>query len=198
MILSVVTAPASEPLTTAEAKAHSNVNISDDDTVIAGFITTAREHVESRLSQTLINTAFDLKLDHWPVDNCGWTQREIYLPRSPLSSVTSVTYYDSTNTLQTLSTDYYHVSTGSPGRIVLASGYSWPTLQDRPDAVVIRFVAGYGATSAAVPSRAKQAMNLLVDHWYKNREAVLVGTSASEVPLAVEALLASVDYGRYA
>lgn len=35
----------------------------------------------------------------------------------------------------------------------------------------------------------EQAILLLVGHWYANREAVVIGTSASEVPLAVDRLL---------
>ncbi|WP_312378837.1 head-tail connector protein [Pseudomonas oryzihabitans] len=35
----------------------------------------------------------------------------------------------------------------------------------------------------------EQAILLLVGHWYANREAVVIGTIASDVPLAVERLL---------
>lgn len=35
----------------------------------------------------------------------------------------------------------------------------------------------------------RSAILLMVGHWYENREAVIVGTSASELPLAVERLL---------
>lgn len=35
----------------------------------------------------------------------------------------------------------------------------------------------------------RTAMLLLIGHWFANREAVSVGVNASEVPLAVEALL---------
>ncbi|MCW5861278.1 MAG: head-tail connector protein, partial [Caldilineales bacterium] len=40
------------------------------------------------------------------------------------------------------------------------------------NAIHIRFEAGYGAASA-VPTRYKQALKLLVGHWYENREAIL-------------------------
>lgn len=35
----------------------------------------------------------------------------------------------------------------------------------------------------------EQAILLLVGHWYANREAVVIGTSASDIPLAVDRLL---------
>ncbi|MBW5800068.1 head-tail connector protein [Halomonas elongata] len=34
------------------------------------------------------------------------------------------------------------------------------------------------------------AMLLLIGHWYENREAVVMGTIATQVPMAVEALIA--------
>lgn len=41
-----------------------------------------------------------------------------------------------------------------------------------------------------VPQAIKQAMLLLIGHWYENREAVNIGSAANEFPLAVDALLA--------
>lgn len=35
----------------------------------------------------------------------------------------------------------------------------------------------------------EQAILLLVGHWYANREAVVIGASASDIPLAVDRLL---------
>lgn len=40
-----------------------------------------------------------------------------------------------------------------------------------------------------VPPRMTQAVLMLVGHWFANREAVVTGTIAAQVPLAVEALL---------
>lgn len=40
-----------------------------------------------------------------------------------------------------------------------------------------------------VPQRVKQAVLLLVGHWFNAREAVVMGTSVAEVPLGVQALL---------
>lgn len=37
----------------------------------------------------------------------------------------------------------------------------------------------------------RMAMLLLIGHWYANREAVSIGETASEVPMAVSALLQS-------
>jgi hypothetical protein len=48
--------------------------------------------------------------------------------------------------------------------------------------------ANVGTTAT---KQVKQAVNLLVGHWYENRRTVVTGTIAISVPFAVEALLNS-------
>ena len=61
----------------------------------------------------------------------------------------------------------------------------YPSTYPVPNAVTVRFVAGY----TSVPAGIKAAMKLLIGHWYKNREAVNVGNIVNVMPLAVESLL---------
>lgn len=44
-------------------------------------------------------------------------------------------------------------------------------------------------TQMLVTKDVEQAMLLLVGHWFNNREAVVIGTISTAVPLAVESLL---------
>lgn len=189
MILNVVrsTAPTSEPLTTAEAKSHLRVSVSTDDALIDALVKAAREHVEETCSIALFTQTWQRRMDGWPVGNTIW------LPRPPLQSVTSVKYYDADGTEYTLASSNYIVDTVSwPGRIVLKSSASWPgvTLQDA-NGILITYVSGWAAT-ASIPQSIRQALLLLVGHWYENREAVLTSGAA---PLAlkegVDALLRS-------
>jgi hypothetical protein len=81
--------------------------------------------------------------------------------------VTSVTYYDTDNSLQTLSSSNYSVllSTDGHGRVVWASTATLPSLYDRPDAVIVTFTTGY-ADLASVPPAAVQAMKVkLTELW---------------------------------
>jgi uncharacterized phiE125 gp8 family phage protein len=90
------------------------------------------------------------------------------------------------------SSDYIVVADTEPGIITLARDKTWPTPTLRTVAPIrVRYVAGYGATAASVPSRYKQAILLLVGHWYENREAVNIGNIVNTLPLAVDALLLS-------
>lgn len=182
MGLAVYTAATEDPVTTAEMKAHSHIDTSDDDAKIAALISAATEDTQSFLWRQLCTATFTLTLDRFP-----WSDY-IDLPRPPLQSVTHVKYYDLSNTLQTLSSSDYEVDTSTePGRIYIDRSIGWPSVYDRRNAVEIRFVAGYGAASA-VPEMIRQSIFLKAAHWYENREAAIIGTIVSESPIAAQRL----------
>lgn len=186
MNLVLVTAPASEPVTLEAGKAHLRVDISDDDDLIEALITAAREYTEEALSRALFTQTWDLYLDGFP------TSETLVVPKPPLQSVTSVTVTNEDGESSVVDASRYVVSTSStPGRIVLKAGESWTSesLQEA-DGVKVRFVAGWSAV-ADIPQAIKQAMLLLVGHWYENREDVVVGAgmAMAHLPLAYDALL---------
>ena len=180
----VMQPPALEPVSLDEAKAHLRVTSADEDAYIASLITAAREWCEGFQQRAYVTQTRKLVLDRFP-GGCA-----IYLPRPPLQSVTSIVYTDSEGAQYTVDADSYIVDTDAePGRIVLAYGASWPSVTLRPAAgVEITYVAGYGDASD-VPQKVKQAMLLLVGHWYEQREAVLVGSISKEIEFAVHSLL---------
>ncbi len=107
---------------------------------------------------------------------------------SPLIAVTSIAYTDTAGVSQTLSSALYTVDTTTvPGRIVPAYGQRWPATQGHIDAVTLTYTAGYGEASA-VPDRVKQAIKLLVGHWYANREDSQTDPM-HQIPIGVESLL---------
>lgn len=185
MALSLVTAPAVEPITTAEAKAHLRVDSSDEDTRIGSLVTVAREYCEKVQQRAFVTQTWDLTLDEFPEDGKSCIQ----IPYPPLQSITSVTYLAADGASTAWDSANYVVDTkNQPGKIALAPDALWPTTESgRINAVTIRFVAGYGA-AAAVPERVKQAIYLLVGHWYANRESVVNGTISTELVM-VDALL---------
>jgi hypothetical protein len=204
-----------EPVYLAEAKLHLKVDFPDDDTKIASLITSARSYCETRLRQAILTQTVALHLDEFPGGG-GYLNRQIrrigpsvpyWLPsvttpielfRPPVQSVTSVQYYDFTNTLQTVSPSLYEFEQDTPARIMPVFGQTWPIPQPRIGAVVITYVVGYGDTGDSVPSNIKDAMMLLIGHWYANRESVVTGTIATSVPDSVDALLSASDHGEYA
>ena len=76
-----------------------------------------------------------------------------------------------------------------PARLSETYGYSWPSTYDRLNAIEITFLAGYGATAATVPETIKQAILLLLAHYYENREATTDGRAITSVPMAYESLI---------
>lgn len=179
--LTLVTPPAEEPLSLADAKLHLREDGSEQDTLISSLIKSARIYCENFLNQSLVTQTWDLTLDEFP--------REIVIPRGPLQSVTSIAYVDDSGVTQTLATTQYQVDVKqNPGRIVEAYEATWPTLRDQLNTVVIRYVAGYGL-AAAVPENIKAAMKLLLGHWYENREETISGPNIAKVPTAADALL---------
>lgn len=137
-------------------------DVSDDVTEVESLIDFAVEFAEHFTERAMLNATYRYTLSGWPKTPNGYTSRIIELPRSPLVSVTSVKYYDTNNTLQTLSSSYYLVGTDfEPGCVYLQTDYDWPDLYTRPDAVQITFVAGAGTSVASVSPSLKRAMLLL-------------------------------------
>jgi uncharacterized phiE125 gp8 family phage protein len=193
MSLSVFAAPAIDPLSLAEAKAHCNIDdsILDWDGLIGDLIQTANEHVEDFTHRAGISRTLDYKVDDFP----GW-YCALELPKPPLVSVTSVSYVDTNGVTQTWSSALYTILNAAdetmPGQIVPAYQQSYPVTRDVPNAVTVRYVAGYGTDPKDVPARWKAAMKILIAHWFKaGREPVAVGsgTTVAPIPMTVDALL---------
>jgi len=183
MALTVFTAPTAEPLTVEEAKSHLRVTDNDaaDEASIALMIAAAREYCERWCRRTFPTTTLKLTLDRFPPN-----ARAIVVPCPPLVSVTSIVYADPNGTATTLPANQYVVDNQSePGRIVPAYSLVWPTTRGLVNDVTITLVAG----SASVRASVKQAMLLLVCHWYEHRGSVVVGTTNSQLEQGLESLL---------
>jgi len=185
----LITAPTSEPISLAEARAHLNDPPPQDDALISAIISTARQWIEDVTGRLLMTQTWDVYLPAFPCDE------DIDLPFGPLQSVTYLKYTDSANAETTFSSAYYHVDTISePGEIVLAYQQVWPTATLKTsNPIVIRAVFGY-ASAALVPAPLRQAILLLIEHYYTNRGLVVISDRAGardvELPMSVSALIA--------
>lgn len=176
MGLSLVTAPAEEPVTLAEAKVQCRVDadITADDALITALIVAARERAEHDTGRALVTQTRRYTLDRFPC----WGLK---LPRPPLQSVESITYIDTVGAEQTLDAAEYRVITDRlTGLVAPVHGGEWPATRATENAVAVTYVAGYGA-AAAVPQAIKQWILAAVATLYGQREA-LVMSSASEIP----------------
>lgn len=179
--LSTDSAPATEPITAAEAKAYSKVEISDDDDLIDMKIAAGRDLAEAETRRAFVTQTLSLWLDGWPA--------EILLPRAPVQSIAYVKYQDGDGTWQTLSSSLYTTDlVSTPCRVLRAPGADWPSLYGVGMTVRVSFVAGYGA-AAAVPDGIKQGIAAYVLSFYDNRGVFVVGTITSELPFSAKKCL---------
>ena len=194
MGLTLKVAPATEPVTLVEAKGHCKVDLSDDDTLITGLISTARKQAEQRTGRALITQQWELTqetfFDAWR-SRCvvspdsivsGRYPARIYLPKPKLQSVQSVKYLDENGVQQTLvSTEYQVVTSELVGYIQPAYGKCWPSCRVQPDSVVVAYTAGYGTALSTEEQSIKSWMLMAISTLYNQRDAVIAG-AVNELP----------------
>jgi len=185
------TPPASEPISLSEVKAHVRVDSTDDDTLLTGLIAAAVAHLDGQgvLGRAMITQSWS----QWVSQSPG----VVRLTVGPFQSLTSVEYYDVDNALQTGTlTDFEIRLDGDFVLVKPKEDHVWPHAYIRQDAIKITYVAGFGDAAADVPQSVRQAMLLMIGHWYENREAVAEG-NFKELPMAVDALIGVERVGWY-
>jgi len=143
--------PAAEPVTTAEIQEYCRILETQDATLVAALGIAARDAIEGLTNRLLINTTVVAYWRKFP--------KALVLPFAPVSSITSVKYYDADNDIQTLAATEYDTDLNhDPAYICPAYGKTWPDIYSRPDAVQVTYVVGYGATGDDVPEALKVAV----------------------------------------
>lgn len=181
----------------------------DSNTVLPTLIVAARQAIEDWTGRAIVTQTWNMFLDQFPIPNLGiyapgspfveapiqnntWPVTPdiwaIKIPKSPIQSITSVTYTDANQVQQTMPTSGYSVDlTSAIPRIFPVPGGYWPTSANQPNAVQIQFIAGY----TIVPQTLVMAIQMLAAQWYETREGVVVGAKGVEMPMSVKALIAS-------
>lgn len=179
MGLRVVTPASTYPVTLAQAKAHCRVDGNDEDAYLDSLIAAATSHVESLIGRAVMAQTWEYLLDEF--------DDEMLIPLGPVSSVSSVKYFDVDAAEQTLAGTYYAVDlTSDPQRVLLADEAAWPGVNGGTNQVTIRFVAGY----TTVPASIYHACLLLIGQWFDQRSGVS-DKPISETPHAVRSLLST-------
>lgn len=203
----IVTPPAMEPVTLPEMKAWARIDATGDavadaanDALLSSLITTAREEAENILRRSIMPQAIELTLSGFP----GWGQG-VELPRPPLVAVESVTFFDAANAAVVMDEAAYvvlNVSDAETPSLCPTPGGFWPDTSRRPDAVAIRYTAGWPVTGTGaeadpdagtpadpfiihVPENIKTWIKMRVSTMWANRENIITGNSATfaaEIP----------------
>jgi uncharacterized phiE125 gp8 family phage protein len=189
-----ITGPSVEPVTRDEVKTRFDIDYDDHDDFLDSAIAAARRWIENRTGRVLIEQTWEYRLEDF--------EAELAIPMLPIMSITSVKYIDEDGDEQTVDgADYFFVDGGTSTQSILMPVDDWPTdVYERPDAVRVRFVAGYEPVDESpvdpasnVPEDLKAAIFMYVGHLYENREAVLLSPVRQELqvlPLGLEELIA--------
>ncbi len=168
-----------EPVTTAEAKAHMRVDISDDDTLIASLVSAARAYCEKYCNRSFVQHTYR-------ADLAGFYDA-MTLPMGPVQSVTHIKYYDtaSPSVLTTLASSVYALNRDTVWRNY---GASWESVYPRWDAVQVTYVTGWQDNSSpagggeAVSEAVKAAIKIMAAELYEHREVTALGLARMENP----------------
>jgi uncharacterized phiE125 gp8 family phage protein len=177
----LLTGPAAEPLTLAEAKNFLRVEHDADDDLITALIAAARIHAEAETHRALMTQTWRLVFDRWPRSG------RIDVRPAPLRSLIAARVYDSGGVAHTVDPQAFVVNTASS---TLAFAPWSPMQPGRVSAgIEIDVSVGFG-DAGDVPEPLRQAVRLLVAHWYENRRISAGGGEAATLPATVAALTA--------
>lgn len=173
-----------------EVKSFIRVDNTDDDDLIMEFIGASVQAIQNYTRRSIVNKTYEFTIDRPSgfedgIESLGAGDHTgsrsylsgggswIDLPLPPLVSVTSITTYDTANTATVFSSAYYQLNLSS-GRIYLNQGQVWPVaLRDRA-AMVIRYVAGYGAAFSDIPVDLRLAIKGHVGAMYDSRTLLTI------------------------
>lgn len=183
MALVLIAGPGAEPLTLDEVKMHLRVDGNTEDALITSLILTSRLHIEAALGLALMTQSWKLVLDAWPADGL------VPLPIAPVAAVTETRILAADGTPDTLPPGSFILdSSRRPARLAPSEG-QWPPPGRRYAGIEIDLTAGFGTAPDDVPQPIRQALLLLIAHWYEHRDPVEIGAPATAVPHAVSRLL---------
>jgi uncharacterized phiE125 gp8 family phage protein len=169
--------PDADVVLLADVKAHLRVSGTDEDTLIQTYIDAAVSALDGWsgiLGRCLITQTWAQDLDDFPAED------DLRLPFPDVQSVT-VTYQS--GGAQTF-TAFRLAQDGLGSKLVLNDGATWPDPDDRPDAVTVEMVVGYGGASTDIPSALRVAILMHVAQMYDHRSV-----GGDGMPLAYDALV---------
>jgi uncharacterized phiE125 gp8 family phage protein len=179
------TAPTATPVTYEEAVNHLRVDADDEEELIRGLIDAATAYFDGYygvLGRALVTQTWVQKYDGWDA--------KMYLPVFPVASVSSVTYLNTSGGSSTVTSTDYALYTDECGDYVeFDQAFTYPTTSvESGPKITITYVSGVATT--AVPAAIKQAMLLLIAHWFAQRETVNVGNISTALAFTVDAMIA--------
>lgn len=170
-----------EPLSLADAKKYARVEHDNDDALVTTFIPTAREYCEKFTKLRYVQHKFKLTYDFGEL--CNPLKLET---RSEISSVDAFDFFDPDDVQTAIAASNFRIQNN---KLVLDSDFF--------NGLSVRqfgsFELSYTVKAPIIKQSVKDAMGMLITHWYENREAILISDEnvVNELPAGVKSLLAS-------
>lgn len=120
--------------------------------------------------------------DRWPAHG------RIAVRPAPLKAVDGARIYDVGGNAQAIDTQAFVTDIGASMLVFVPWAVPVPTRIAA--GIEIDITAGFGDTAADVPEPLRQAIRLLIAHWYENRGLVAAGSQSTALPVTVAALIA--------
>jgi uncharacterized phiE125 gp8 family phage protein len=174
--------PAIEPLSLAEAKAFLRVETDDDDALISALIAAARLHVESQTQLALITQRWRMVFDCWP------RHGRIAVRPAPLKAVDAARVFDAGGHAHPIDMQAFVPDLGAS--MLAFMPWSVPVTTRIAAGIEIDVTVGFGDAAADVPEPLRQAIRLLVAHWYDNRGLIAADRESAVMPASAAALIA--------
>ncbi len=180
----LLSAPAVEPVSLADAKTYLRVEHDADDDALAALIAGARIHVETQTRRALIMQSWRLIRDAWPADG------RIAVTPVPLRALTAARIYRLDGTTQAIDVSAFAIDkAGAPAVLSFAAG-ALPAPGRVVAGIELDIDVGYGDAPTDVPEPLRQAIRVLTAHWYENRGLTSIGHELAVLPATAAALLA--------
>lgn len=174
----LITPPALEPLTLAEARAWLRLDGAEEDSLVSALIVAARMAVERASGRLLIHQQWRILADGWPPGG------RVGLPLAPVSAVSAVRVIDGQGSAETVPGTAYRLELQrSPPTLVLTAPVADPGRSS--NGIEIDLTCGYGPAAADVPEPLRHAIRLLVARWFENRGDAV----SADAPLPSDVLL---------
>lgn len=149
-----------EPVTIGQVRAHTRIDDNLSDALLLDYIASARGWCETMTGLLLTDCTAAFHF------NC--LNGDINIPRSPIRTITSITYTDANGAAQTVpSTDYYLRERLGRTMLHVKKDAAWPDTDGDAD-VVVTTVAGY-ATPTEIPPDIITVIYRMVAHQYDLR-----------------------------
>tara|TARA_R110000824_G_C15041644_1_gene660470 strand:+ start:83 stop:754 length:672 start_codon:yes stop_codon:yes gene_type:complete len=180
--LVTVTEPSIEPISVIEARDHLRLDDDVDETLVYSLILAARQWGENYTGRSFISRTMQMYLDGFSeLDSPLWEgtrtgihitnyQNYIEIVSTPVSAVSSIKYYNDSDTVATWATSNYYVDMiREPARIVLRDTGTYPTNLRAANGLEINFTAGYGTSKTDVPEAIRVALMQYMTFMYEHR-----------------------------